>query len=398
MAFPSTVFASEDTSSTEIQYHHILDSEGLLSQEDSQKLEEAAESVYDENGVELFAYVTGKKISKPDELGESVYNSSARTKAAVVMMIDSKSSYIKAYGRAESIFTSAELKKIRTDSGKKENRTEKILSFIDLTGKALTKKGVLPIPEGRLRPRLVDDGDLLSRNEEYNLVKKLDDISEKRQIDVVIVTNNSLEGKTVEAYADDFFDYNGYGFGEEADGILLLVSMDTREWAISTCGKAINIFTDSTQDNISDNFVSYLSDGDYYGGFVCFANLCDSAIEDYQNGGSQYSVPERSPFGLFTALFWSSAAGMLVGLIVALSLRSQLTSVQPQAMATAYSKPGSLKLTEKNDMFLYHNITRVRIPRDSGSSSSGSSHRSGGHSRTHTSSSGRSHGGSHGHF
>lgn len=78
------------------------------------------------------------------------------------------------------------------------------------------------IPEERLLPRLIDGADLLTDSEEAKLLERLDEISEKYQTDVVIVTNYSLEGKTSTAYADDFFDYNGYGFGENADGILFL--------------------------------------------------------------------------------------------------------------------------------------------------------------------------------
>ena len=30
-----------------------------------------------------------------------------------------------------------------------------------------------------------------------------------------------FDGKTAQAYADDYYDYNGYGYGENDDGILL---------------------------------------------------------------------------------------------------------------------------------------------------------------------------------
>ena len=39
------------------------------------------------------------------------------------------------------------------------------------------------------------------------------------------MTAGSLNGKTATKYADDYFDYNGYGLGNEKDGILLLISM-----------------------------------------------------------------------------------------------------------------------------------------------------------------------------
>ena len=30
----------------------------------------------------------------------------------------------------------------------------------------------------------------------------------------------------------DFFDYNGFGIGPDADGILLMISMEDRDWEI----------------------------------------------------------------------------------------------------------------------------------------------------------------------
>lgn len=61
--------------------------------------------------------------------------------------------------------------------------------------------------------RLVDEADLLSDAEEKDLLSKLDEISERQKCDLVIVTVKDLGGKTPEAFADDYFDYNGYGQG-----------------------------------------------------------------------------------------------------------------------------------------------------------------------------------------
>ena len=97
------------------------------------------------------------------------------------------------------------------------------------------------------KTRVVDMADLLSDSEESSLLFKLDEISERQQFDVVVVTVGSLDGKTPTAYADDFYDYNGYGFGAEYDGVLLLVSMEERDWRISTCGYGITALTDAGQ-------------------------------------------------------------------------------------------------------------------------------------------------------
>ena len=59
------------------------------------------------------------------------------------------------------------------------------------------------IPETRQLPRLVDRADLLSELEEEELEARLDEISERQQADVVVVTVNSLDGKSAQDYADE---------------------------------------------------------------------------------------------------------------------------------------------------------------------------------------------------
>ena len=68
--------------------------------------------------------------------------------------------------------------------------------------------------------RLTDSAGLLSEEEAQTILAKLDEVSERQKFDIVILTVDSLEGATATEYADDFFDYYGYGYGEEKDGIL----------------------------------------------------------------------------------------------------------------------------------------------------------------------------------
>ena len=134
------------------------------------------------------------------------------------------------------------------------------------------------IPETRQLPRLVDRADLLSELEEEELEARLDEISERQQADVVVVTVNSLDGKSAQDYADDFYDYNGYGIGTDKSGILLLVSMEARDWHITTTGFGIRAITDAGLDYISDQFLPYLSDGEYLDAFETYADLCDEFL------------------------------------------------------------------------------------------------------------------------
>lgn len=89
------------------------------------------------------------------------------------------------------------------------------------------------IPQERQEDRLVDLAGVIEDEKESKLKSKLDSISEEWNCDVAIVFVESLQGKDVTAYADDFYDYNGYGMGTDDSGILLLISRGDREWAIS---------------------------------------------------------------------------------------------------------------------------------------------------------------------
>ena len=158
---------------------------------------------------------------------------------------------------------------------------------------------VLDLPDERLTERLTDDADLLTNAEEKELLAKLDEISERQKMDVVVVTTNGLDGKTATEYADDFFDYNGFGFGAGHDGILLLVSMEERDWAISTSGAGIDTFTDDGQSFMTGQIIPYLSSGDYAGAFDTYATLCDEFITqakegDPYDGGNMPKDPEQT--------------------------------------------------------------------------------------------------------
>lgn len=106
-------------------------------------------------------------------------------------------------------------------------------------------------------PHLIDNADLLTGEEESNLLAKLDEISDRLSVDVAVVTEDSIGDKTPREYADDFYDYNSYKYNP--DGVLLLISMEERDWYITTTGSAITAITDARRGNMEDAFLSDLS-------------------------------------------------------------------------------------------------------------------------------------------
>ena len=93
----------------------------------------------------------------------------------------------------------------------------------------------LPVTSAAASPHVVDEANLLSSREVQSLNEQTEAMRNQYQMDVVILTVFSLHGKDPEAYADDYYDHAGYGVGSDHSGILLLISMESRDWAISTC-------------------------------------------------------------------------------------------------------------------------------------------------------------------
>lgn len=235
--------------------------------------------------------------------------------------------------------------------------------------------------------RVVDMADLLTDSEETALIEKLDEISLRQNMDVVVATTNDLEGYSVMDYADLLYEQCQFGYGDSNDGLMLLISMDTHDWYISTCGYGITVFTDAGIEYIGKQIKSDLSDGNYASAFTSYAGLCDDFITQarndvpYDNG----NLP-REPL----SLLWipiSIVIGFVIAKLIVGNMKNKLKTVRAQAAATSYVKNGSMNITESRDLFLYHTVTRTEKPKNNSSGSS-----------THRSNSGTTHGGGGGKF
>ena len=234
--------------------------------------------------------------------------------------------------------------------------------------------------------RLTDSAGLLSDEEYDSILSALDEISVRQSFDVVIVTLDSLgDYNSAMECADDYYDYGGFGYGPDHDGVVLLISMAERDYWISTCGYGITAFTDRNIDYMKEQIQPYLSSGDYYEAFNTFISWTDEYVDEARNG-YDYDDADMplSPLWFVGAVI----AGIIISGITVAGMKGQLKSVRPKYRADSYVRAGSLNVTASRDMFLYSSVSRTEKPEpESGSGSS-----------THTSSSGTTHGGGGGKF
>ena len=246
--------------------------------------------------------------------------------------------------------------------------------------------------------RVIDEIGILTESERQELEQLCDEISERQQVDVAIIISEQFTYENIEAEADDYYDYNGYGLGEGYSGSLLVVGRDSEGYFvyITTCGYGIDCYSDYGIEHLIDTIVENYDNGyDWYNGLKAYINRCDELI-DMANAGEPYDIyypdPEPEPNPAIEAaktVGISTGAGGIAALIGTTILKGKNKSVFKKREARDYARPGSFKCTNHRDLYLYSRTTTSLRPKDT--SSNGGSSRGG--SSTHTSSSGRSHGG-----
>lgn len=197
---------------------------------------------------------------------------------------------------------------------------------------------------------VVDNADLLTDGEEAALEEYLSQIGDKWDYDIVIYTVDHIGPYPAHIYAEEFFDGNGYGRGENKDGAILLVSMAERDWGVFGTE-----MSSSDAESIGEDIVSYLSRGDYYRAFIAFAD----EVDDFKS------------FPLFSNLIIFLIIGFVVAIITVSVMKGKLKSVRMAANAKEYVRRDSFKLNHSRDLYLYSTVTRVARPKNNSSGGHG---------------------------
>lgn len=240
--------------------------------------------------------------------------------------------------------------------------------------------------------RIVDNAGVLSESGKTQMLEKIKTIAKKYKYDTVLVTSNNVEAGGYVAFADDFYDNNGYGFDSTHSGILFLIDFNNRRLYMSTAGEVINIINDNTIEAILDDISSAASDGDYDTTMLRFLDSYAKYLrKDYR---------KKNPASLFSGEWLEDVSSMDWGIAAAVGLLgffglswSVKRSYELKHQTYQYQLWDNveMEMIDSKDEFSHQTVNRSRI--SSSNSGGGGSRGSGGGSSTHMGSSGRSHGG-----
>lgn len=393
LAIIASVFAAGVVSATE--YNYIVDEMGFIPQSEIEQLNSKAAAISEQTGIDVVFKLSENSLEGSDLISyaENTENLGSGSDNCLVLAVGQE--WYVHYTGTVTDFMTDEYEQALFDAYDEESSYESgARKFFEKAEEIIyanveidtTPETTEPHEDGR--PRLVDLAGLLTREEFNSLIDRLNRVSESKKFDIVICTVDSTDGKRVADFADDMFDYDGYGYGIDRDGVLLLISMEERDWYISTRGFGITAFSSSGIQYTGNEIKGYLGNGEYLAAFNKFVDICEEFVDNARNGDIDNNGTTESGSRPFPVLLIpiSLLAGFVIALIVVGVMKSQLKSVRSQAAANCYVVPESMVVTDNLDLFLYSNVTRTEKPKNNDGGGS------------HTSSSGAEHGGGGGKF
>lgn len=343
----------------------IIDSQDVLTDDERTSLNDMAAEIFEDTGVGVYyVYVYGS-ASVTD------YNVHGLVREVTddyyVMVENDDSWYYFAGGTGEQLDTDA----LREAYDNTETYAEGVEAYLAEASLQLTflddgSEDGEPAEDNLL---VWDEAELLNETEVAQLNSKLESISKKYKAEIRVVTLSSMDGGDIDEFLEYLYDESGFGYGENHDGVLLVVCMDPREYRILSNGFAGEAITSGDIDAIGEAFKSDLSDGNYADAFDTFADKCEYYLDGHING---------FPFNTGKNLLICAGIGLVVALIVTGIWKGQLKSVRKQSAANAYVKAGTMQITQSGDFFMYRNVTKTQKQSSSSSGSSGSSRSTGG--------------------
>ena len=252
--------------------------------------------------------------------------------------------------------------------------------------------------------QVVDQEDRIDDAMEQRIIDAIDAIESKHQVDlVVLVTSNTPADYSdslyrVRDFADDFYDYTGYGMGEDFSGLLYLIDLNNRVQWISTGGVMISYINDMREERILDAAEPYLKNNNW--GYAALAAMQQTGVfmdQGQMKGTFIYDeVTGKRLSGIYNPLepfeiLLAAIAGVAVAAVIVGAVSGSY-SLKGRTYAYELKKNSTAEMLADEEQYLRESVTRRARSTDSvGGSSSGGGRSFG--SGSHRSSSGRSHGG-----
>ena len=147
------------------------------------------------------------------------------------------------------------------------------------------------------------------------------------------------------------------GHGPEKNGLLLILSMAERDYALVTNGSVTHqAFTDYGQEALREQFLDNFHNDDWAGGFRDYLDGCAWLLEQAKNG-TPYDV-DTAPKGFNPLII---VIPLVLALAVCLVLTGQMKTAKRKTEAGDYMVPNGVEMRVVQDLFTHRTVTRQVI-------------------------------------
>lgn len=194
-------------------------------------------------------------------------------------------------------------------------------------------------------------------------------------------------------FAQDYYEENLLGCGEDRDGILLTLSTglqdmgafdwvdtDTRAVSLAVYGPwAQTVFTDAAQDILWDAFLEEFGNDNWYGGCQNYLTTCETLLSDAQNAipagnmtsdyGYDDVYPVRKDASIGAAMGKAVAMSILPAVVIAFLvcgvMKRNMKTARKASGAAAYVS-SAVDLKVRTDHYTHSTVVRTPIKTDAG--------------------------------
>ena len=231
---------------------------------------------------------------------------------------------------------------------------------------------------------VMDYNDELTDDEEWELNNRLMEIAEEYGCGIYCATMYDFASEgydDIERYGKDFYGNHGLGLGDDADGLLLLMDMSVRKYALIGHGDiSTAAFTDYGKQQIANSFKPDFKNDMWFDGFMSFADECDYYLDQSGAGRPVDIIVDDDYDGDYdyddydSGIDWDNVKGsyglafiigaIIAGIVVFIMKKRMVTAVEATE-AAHYVPGGGVTITGRQDHYTHTTRTSRRIHDDS---------------------------------
>lgn len=215
---------------------------------------------------------------------------------------------------------------------------------------------------------ITDTAYLLTDDEYWDLNDLAEQIAADYSCEVAVITVDDLEGSDAYDFAKWLYQEYNFGYGSDKSGLLLLLGMAERDYALVAYGYGNTAFTDHGKDVLLDKHVlPLLADDNFYKAFETYLLTAEEYLSMARDG-APFDV-DTDPDMARNQFLIKLAVVILLPLLIAGALclmwKKQMQTAKPAAAADHYIPQNGFQLTGQEDLFLFRTETRRKIEKKS---------------------------------